>query len=239
MESIQGLYERQIDVFNPDNPEHQKQIIMVGAGTIGSWLGLALCKLGVKNLRVIDNDSVELHNVPNQVYPQSHISKSKISALASITGALTSSKFIGHYNKFGETISSIPLVGDVILVSAVDNMATRKEMFEYAKTTPQVKFFIDGRMAGQVFITFTVDMFNSEQVSEYEKSLYSDDSSHIKNEDVRRASDVPCTAKSIVDVSMMIAGKMCGAVRKCCTGGKNAFEFTYDAKNDVLISESL
>lgn len=239
-EAVVGLYGRQSDIFNPENPAHQKQVVLVGAGTIGSWLGLALSKLGVDDLIVIDPDSVELHNIPNQFFIQSQCGKSKVSSLSALLKGLGYPKMRGAYGKitpdnFDILKENISITKDTIFVSCVDNMEARKAVFEIATTLPNVKFFVDGRMAGQFIRVFSIDLSNKEDVNFYRSTLHNDDTSDIKNDEVKKASEVPCTAKSIVDVSMVIAGKMCGSIRKFSVGDKCSRDFNYDAKNDLVL----
>lgn len=240
MESVveTGIWGRQLGVFNPNNPEHQRQIIGVGAGTIGSWVIFGLAKLGCQKITWIDYDSVELHNCPNQLFPPSMVGKGKLASMQAILKSFSLCNqfpMVAIPEKLPDNIHRI-LIEPTIFVSCVDNMKTRKEMFELAKAHPLITHFVDGRMAGQVIMTYTVNMSDIGAVEKYEATLYSDDSSGIVNEEVRQASDVPCTERSIVDVAMIISGKMVGAIRKICTGGYNVSNFVFDAKNDILLS---
>lgn len=235
MEDV-GLYARQTDIFNPFNPAHQRPIYAVGAGTIGSWVMFGLGKLGFNNMTWIDDDAVELHNCSNQMFPPSMVGKSKLASMVSLMKSFSLTPPNVSPTKFLSEGGLLPWMENTIMVSCVDNMATRKAMFEIAKMNKAVRHFVDGRMAGQVIIVFVVDMQNAESIAFYETSLHSDDSSHIQNDEVRTASDVPCTARSIVDVAMIISGKMVGAIRKLATDGYNAPHFVFDAKNDILLS---
>ena len=72
-------YVRQSDIINPEvlgTPVH-----IIGAGAIGSCAALALAKIGFKDFTVYDFDSVELHNLPNQMYRAKDIGKPKVEAL--------------------------------------------------------------------------------------------------------------------------------------------------------------
>ena len=59
-------YWRQLDIVNID--KLQVPIIVVGAGAIGSFVTLALAKMGCGNITSYDMDTVEEHNLPNQFY---------------------------------------------------------------------------------------------------------------------------------------------------------------------------
>lgn len=228
-----GLYARQTDIFNPNKEEHQPVIILVGAGSIGSWLGFGLAKEGFNKVTCYDFDTVELHNCSNQVYPQSMIGKAKVTALGSILGGFGLRDNVLPVNA-SFPADDFPMPQNAILCLATDSMKSRKEGFE-AAVLKGFRFIVDGRMGGQVIRVFTCDLHDPNSVGLYQQSLYSDDTSTIVNEDVRRASEEPCTARSIVDVAMMVAAKMLGSVRKYATGGKNVPEWAYDAKNDIVL----
>src|SRR4030067_1181879 len=74
-------YSRQADVVQVDLLDFP--VTIVGAGGIGSPTALAVAKMGVKDLMVIDFDRVEAHNVPNQVlYPPDGVGELKVVLLA-------------------------------------------------------------------------------------------------------------------------------------------------------------
>ena len=59
-------YLRQKRLFNPE--EQSTEIIIVGAGSTGSFVSLNLAKMGMNKIKVIDFDIVEDHNIPNQFF---------------------------------------------------------------------------------------------------------------------------------------------------------------------------
>lgn len=59
----------------------KKQIILCGAGALGSNLADMLCRQGVSKLRVIDMDRVEVHNIGTQIYGDADVGAMKVAAL--------------------------------------------------------------------------------------------------------------------------------------------------------------
>ena len=70
---------RHMELFNPY--EFKTPITIIGAGATGSWLALALAKLGVEDITVWDFDIVEEHNIPNQAFGIQNIGFPKVTAL--------------------------------------------------------------------------------------------------------------------------------------------------------------
>src|ERR1700748_433265 len=59
-------YTRQRDFFNPT--EVNASATIAGCGGIGSFTAFALAKLGVQHFTLIDFDTVDEHNLPNQMF---------------------------------------------------------------------------------------------------------------------------------------------------------------------------
>src|SRR5688500_280731 len=57
------------------------RVTLCGAGAVGSNLADNLCRQGLANLRVIDHDRVEEHNVSTQLYGESEVGTWKVEAL--------------------------------------------------------------------------------------------------------------------------------------------------------------
>ena len=61
MEETQMVFDRQYQIFNPK--EQKLNIIVVGCGSIGSFVTLNLAKLGFEKITVLDFDKVEKENI--------------------------------------------------------------------------------------------------------------------------------------------------------------------------------
>ena len=111
---------RHIDVVDPN--KYKKPIHVIGAGATGSWIVLALSKLGFKNIIAYDFDVIEEHNLANQCYKHEDVGKLKVIALGEIC------------ENFGMPITtkSIEVSGDEIDVGIViiltDTMQSRSDI---------------------------------------------------------------------------------------------------------------
>lgn len=213
-------FTRQIDIFNPEDFENDSCTI-IGTGAIGSATGLMLAKLGWKNFTLFDDDKIEPHNIPNQVYMKTQLGKKKTEALKEVI------------ELFGDVIEIEPrdkLTKDSLIVSrvtivATDNMAARKLAYNKAKEFSEI--LIDARMGGQVYRIYTVNLENPDECAFYEKTLYDD----------KGASEEPCTARSIIWNVFGIAAEIGSQLTKALTEKPYKLEIIRDYVNTILTSE--
>lgn len=69
-------FSRQEELY--DGTNNTDSVTIIGTGATGSWVALALAKLGVRAIELYDMDLIELHNVPNQLYSKSDVDKFKV-----------------------------------------------------------------------------------------------------------------------------------------------------------------
>ena len=74
---------RHLSVFSP-HAFGAKRVDVVGCGATGSRIALLLAKLGVENIHCWDFDTVEEHNVANQIFGNGDVGLLKTGALARI-----------------------------------------------------------------------------------------------------------------------------------------------------------
>lgn len=219
------LYSRQFALFNPTG-DPQPTITVVGAGTIGSWTTLFLCKEGFKEITVFDHDIVEEHNIPNQLYGEEWVGRLKVEALQSIVEKMTSIKITAIPSR-ASTIKSN------IVILAVDSMKARKKIVEDCIAKPPAAI-IDGRVGGNVFEIFCASTNNMET---YISTIIPDDTS-FQNEEVQNAFNLKCTERSIADVSVMCAAQIVNIVRLFVTKLKLPRFIRYDGFNHIFHKES-
>jgi len=208
----QDLYSRQTDIFSP--LELQTQVTVIGAGGIGSPVGLALGKLGIPKLWVIDDDKVETHNLPSQLYPMESVGKYKVEAFKDMVEGFSEASVTMSRERFnGHKLRGI-------VISAVDNMESRVAIYEGVKLKPQVTLLIDGRMGGEFIRLYSIRPCDPDDLDFYETTLYSDEESD----------ELPCTARSIIWTSLFIGAFVARAVGKFLKDGELKREVVFDAK---------
>src|SRR5512138_700999 len=110
---------RQMDIVTPTDLE-KFPVTIIGVGGIGSPTALALSKMGVQNITIYDDDDVEDHNLPNQMYRISDLGKSKVEGTRDICNDFAGLNIDIHKERF----ENQPISG--IVISGVDTMKSRE-----------------------------------------------------------------------------------------------------------------
>jgi hypothetical protein len=211
---------RQMDIVTPSDFDRYT-VTVIGAGGIGSPTALALTKMGVEKLNIYDNDVIEKHNLPNQMYRISDIDKTKVEATKDIC-----SDFSGvTINPFNEIFAAQQVHG--IVVSGVDTMKSRADIWKRMKYNPSVNLYIDARMGAEVCKIHTINPCHPDNIKWYEKTLFPDE----------KASEELCTAKSVIYNTFIIAGLIASQVKKFARAQPFAREIIFDIKTLTFISD--
>ncbi len=192
-------YQRQTGIINIEKFRDNK-ITIVGCGANGSFIGLALAKMGLTKFKLYDFDTVEVHNLPNQFFSYKDIGKKKVKVTA---------RYMKHFNRLVKVeefdrFKRSDNLDTQIVISCVDKMKVRKEIFNSCKKNKEVQLFIDTRMAGLQGQVYTVDMGDKEEIENYDKTLFGDD------EAVKQR----CTERSILFTVLGISSIVCNQVVK-------------------------
>lgn len=135
-------HKRQTAIYNPADFA-DKEVTIIGLGNIGSHTALALARMGVAKLSLVDFDTVEDHNLSSQAYTIPQVGENKTSALVSLIGAISDAEVTIYTEPYKHHIP----VGDFTVI-AVDSMETRhdiaRDLVQYYPHT----HVIDGRMGG-------------------------------------------------------------------------------------------
>ena len=70
-------------------------VLIGGIGATGSQAAVTLARIGIGKIIAVDNDTLEEHNIGNQVYRKGQIGKSKVDALKEIISEISDTKVIG------------------------------------------------------------------------------------------------------------------------------------------------
>lgn len=186
---------RQLDFVTPQDLGFP--ITIIGSGGIGSPTALLLAKMGCSSLRLMDFDSVEDHNFPNQMFRLEDLGRPKAEALAEIVESFSGIKSNSQVERFEDQ----PLEG--VIIVCVDNMATRQKVWQRVRLNIRVPLFIDARMGGMIAQVFALSPCLPKDMRGYEEMLFSDE----------EAVEIPCTAQAIIYNTFMIASVI-GAIIK-------------------------
>lgn len=190
--------EQRFDRFKdaPWFKEGEESVLVGGSGGIGSWLSFLLARAGFR-VFLYDFDIVEPHNVGGQLFKESHVGRSKISAVADLTREFSATEI----NTFFTEITS-DTMPHRFTFGAFDNMEARKSLFNSWKKgvegSPVLPILIDGRLEAEHLQIFCVTPSNMDK---YESEQLFDDSA---------VPDLPCTLKQTSHTAAIIAGTMVG-----------------------------
>jgi molybdopterin/thiamine biosynthesis adenylyltransferase len=178
-------------------------ITVVGAGAIGSFVVLALAKMGFNRITVYDFDTVSEENIGSQFYSMDSVKCKKVNALVKLVGEFSPVSIDARDVKlaadtFEDRMKIKQQLATSIVISAVDRMDVRRMIYQ---NTNAVKL-IDPRMAAEYATLQVVDMLNTASRASYEKSLFTDG----------EAVQERCTAKTTMYTVLLIAGQVVKAV---------------------------
>ena len=213
MEINDNIFHRQLDILSPEDVF--EDVGLIGAGGIGSPTALVLLKMGLPSIKVWDFDTVELHNLPNQLYTKKDVGKKKVDALFI---NLLDFQFDGQDvevfdKKWDGTMTEI-------LICTVDSMDMRIELWKQIKENPECNVYIDARMGGELMKIYTINPNDPSHIEFYEKTLYTSE----------EANELPCTARSIFYNCFVIAGLIGSLVKKHIKGEDVPKEIIFDLK---------
>lgn len=215
-------FARQTKIINPSLLD--KRILIIGAGGIGSWTALSLAKIGCQDITVMDFDEVALENIGSQIYTRKDIGRKKVDALHDIIGEMVSdpSDVTKPYNlqTREERWEPKTKIDYEIVISALDSMETRKQLWESIKVNPFILNYIDGRMGGEFMKILCLELTNAslELYAKYEKTILPPE----------KVDPTPCTAKAIAYNTLMIGSVITSMVKNICRSQGNPFDFSFD-----------
>ena len=196
MEAINFV--RQNKIFNPEN--QSLNISIIGCGSIGSFTALTLAKMGFKNIKVIDFDKVESHNIPNQFYRIKDIGKPKLIALQEIVKEFTGIKIKILNKEIKKDFEFNDLDLNSIIVLCVDNMKTRKLIYNKIKDIPIM--LLDSRMGGEGYQIYSIDLSDDDEKKYYEERLKA------------KSKDTTCGEKAIIYTILSLSSELCNIIKK-------------------------
>jgi molybdopterin/thiamine biosynthesis adenylyltransferase len=157
------------------NKQSFHKIHIIGCGAIGSKAAIELTRLGCSNFVLWDEDEVSEVNITNQAFFDKQIGKKKTEAIVSqMIGInpnvkITTKGFFTEEN--ADTINEEPF----IVFALPDSMKVRKLIWDTVKLNKKCFYYIETRIGLWNFHVYSVNPMESNEISEYEQTLYSDE----------------------------------------------------------------
>ena len=134
---------RQMEIFSPEKHKNRR-IDIIGAGATGSYVSWLLSKIGFENIRIWDDDVVEAHNLPGQLFFKANQGRLKVEAIADTLKQGAGVSVVTHSKKFYGEES----LGEIVFL-LTDTMKSRKQIWEGSlKYKLSTKLVIETRMGG-------------------------------------------------------------------------------------------
>ena len=185
--------------------KNTRDIIIGGAGGIGSWMCLTLARIG-HSITVYDFDTVDEVNMAGQLFAISDIYRAKVTAIGTLVKNLSGTDMNLMKDRFTSDSWAQP-----IMIAAFDNMEARTTMFERWLTQgDSAELFLDGRMSAEYFEIYAVTRATAD---DYRKTLFDD----------AEAASVPCSFKATTHNAMGIAYIMTGILNNFLSGDFSGF----------------
>ena len=129
------------EFFQPENCVERLHII--GCGAVGSTVAELLVRFGLTNISLYDFDTVEAHNIANQMYRHGDIGQLKVDALKNILTEINPDAESG-IKVFSNGYENQRLSGYVFL--CLDNIDTRREITQKCVSNQYIKAIFDFRI---------------------------------------------------------------------------------------------
>lgn len=168
----------------------QLEVGVIGVGAIGRQVALQLAALGVRTLRLMDFDRVELTNITTQGYCQGDLGLAKVVATAKAVQAIDP---LVHLELVEDRYRPTSAVGEAVFC-CVDTITARQCIWRGAGQW--CRFWCDARMLGETIRVLAVT--NTDQRAYYPTTLFA------------QADTVPgtCTARGAIYTAAIAGGLM-------------------------------
>lgn len=149
-----------------------KRALIVGAGTVGSNVAMALASVGVRHFTIYDHDTVGIHNLPSQAFTSDQVGYNKASMLSRNLHARFGLDGMQTHIVEDKFLPTVLCKDYEIMVSGADSMTVRKAVSMWARGTNAR--LIDTRCGGHEIQTWAYDTADDDQYELYRSTLYRD-----------------------------------------------------------------
>lgn len=190
----------------PQEKMDQLAVGIIGTGAIGSFVAMALTKMGIKNIITWDHDKIEEHNIANQIFPVDSVGKRKAIATREMVKQFsgedicTMAMKITGAKAYAAMQQAFP-VNRFVLVLAVDSLDVRRAIVEDLRMAYGLQV-IDARMGAKTYRVMTFQPTLARELTDYLATLVSD----------KDAVQERCGQKSIIYTVLGVAAEVCAFI---------------------------
>ena len=219
---------KSIKIINPEDVE--EHIHLIGCGSIGSYIGWGLAKLGLANVTLYDFDIVEEKNIGNQVYGHPHIGMKKVEALQNFILDNTGIK----YDIKDTKLESDELKLNGIIISAVDSMPTRIELAKKNRLNSRHTQFFDVRAGMYEARAYGLNLTDPDQYEKYMNTTFVIDPNIPEAKELRRYS--LCGTRQDMICTSYLLSALCILKLIRFVNMRKGFEVEYGYLNELIIA---
>lgn len=190
----------------PQEKMDQLAVGIIGTGAIGSFVAMALAKMGIKNIICWDPDKYEEHNVATQMCPVDGVGLRK---------AIVTRNMVKQFSGEDITTVALKITGSkaysalqtayrdhrLCMILAVDSLDVRRALVEDMRSAYGCHV-IDARMGAKTYRVLSFDPTQARQLTNYLATLVSD----------KDAVQERCGQKSIIYTVLGVAAEVCAFV---------------------------
>lgn len=231
-----------VDLFNPAPAQsgivgrgpNLKSLTVYGLGHLGSWVTLALTKLGIRDITLNDFDNLEFRNISGSAFSRHQVGQAKTTAMINILrqemynldeeplanihggGSVSLGYMIGNYRNFGFPYQPHSDFYVIATDDAMSRSRIAKTIFKNWDLTKHISHLrdmnpvlIDVRSAGAKLTVLNLPVLDENIRKRYLKEL-----ENLAAE----PGDIPCNEANIIQVPMMVAAICAQIVTSFCKG---------------------
>lgn len=166
----------------------KEKILFIGQGGIGGNAMYCLSKTIPCTYFIMDEDIVEEYNLGTQYFTKSQVGKKKVSAIKETLDNCSTATIRTLDQRYKNEYTPI-------MISGLDNMEARKQVYEEWKKHEDREIYIEARLRASLYEVYVVMKGREE---EYEKTLFSDE----------EVDSGPCTFKQTAYFGMLVGARI-------------------------------
>ena len=180
---------------------------IIGTGAIGSFVAMALTKMGFSQIVTWDPDKIEVHNLDNQMFPVESVGTRKALATRAMVKQFSGEDIVTMATKTTgrkayDCLRSAFPGKRLIMILAVDSLDTRKDIVRDLRRIPDGIIVIDARMGAKTYRVMGFQPAISQKFNEYMATIVPD----------ADAVQERCGQKSIIYTVLGVAAEVCAFV---------------------------
>jgi len=187
----------QTGIFDPNSCA--ESVTIIGCGGIGGSILPTIVTMGFQRFVLYDDDLVEPRNMASTlIFTDEHLYQPKVEVVRDYLLAHGAEEVVIHREKF----TAATEIDSSVVISGVDTMAARQEIWQAVAVSDAVDIYLDGRIGGLNWHLLLVNPLDGEWYEN--KHLFGDD----------KAAEDLCAVRAIVYPAVALGAQMAAQLAK-------------------------